>query len=105
MWCLGRAASCISAIHPKKAQRERVPERGTLFLFKIMALASTLTQLEEVQAAITATLASQEYRLGDVTQKRAMLSTLTEREETLLARYNREQRGSSSSRANFNDGT
>ena len=69
-----------------------------------MALASTLTQLEEVQAAITAVLNNQEYRIGDITYKRADLDKLTQREETLLARYNREQRGSSTARANFSGG-
>jgi hypothetical protein len=69
-----------------------------------MALASTLTQLEEVQAAITAVLNSQSYRIGDITYTRADLEKLTQREEMLLGRYNREQRGSATTRANFSDG-
>jgi len=69
-----------------------------------MALADTLTQLEEVQAAISAVLDNQSYRIGDITYTRADLDKLTSREETLLARYNREQRGSATTRANFSDG-
>jgi hypothetical protein len=74
------------------------------FFFYIMALASTLTQLEEVQAAITAVLNSQSYRIGDITYTRADLDKLTGREETLLARYNRENRGSAITRVNISDG-
>jgi hypothetical protein len=69
-----------------------------------MALANTLTQLEEVQAAITAVLNSQSYRIGDITYTRANLNTLTSREESLLERYKRENRGSSVTRVNFSDG-
>ncbi len=69
-----------------------------------MALASTLTQIEEVQAAITAVLQNQSYRIGDITYERADLDKLTAREESLLARYNRETRGSSIARVNFKDG-
>jgi len=69
-----------------------------------MALASTLTQLEEVQDAITAVLQNQSYRIGDITYTRADLDKLTSREETLLARYNRENRGSAATRVNFSDG-
>jgi hypothetical protein len=69
-----------------------------------MALADTLTQLEEVQAAITAVLNSQSYRIGDITYTRADLDKLTSREESLLDRYNRENRGSAVTRVNFSDG-
>lgn len=53
-------------------------------------LKSTLEQLEEVQAAITAVLANQSYRLGDRQVTRADLEFLTAREEILLRRYNEE---------------
>lgn len=56
-----------------------------------MALASTLTQLEEVQASISKVLKSQEYQTGDQRSKRALLSELTEREKVLLDRYYNEQ--------------
>jgi len=69
-----------------------------------MALASTLTQLEQVQTAIAEVLAGQEYRIGDITYKRADLDSLQKREEALLARYNREQRGQATTRANFQGG-
>ena len=69
-----------------------------------MAIASTQTQLEEVQAAITAVLSSQSYRIGDITYTRANLSDLQEREDALLKRYNRENRGSAATRVNFSDG-
>ena len=69
-----------------------------------MALASTLEQLEEVQAAITAVLNSQSYKIGDITYTRADLDSLTSREETLLGRYNRENRGSAITRVNLSDG-
>jgi hypothetical protein len=69
-----------------------------------MAIASTETQLEEVQAAITAVMANQSYKLGDVTYTRADLSSLTKREEILLVRYNRETRGASITRLNISDG-
>jgi len=69
-----------------------------------MALTSTLTQLEEVQTAISAVLENQSYRIGDITYTRADLDKLTAREETLLARYNRENRGSAITRVNISDG-
>jgi hypothetical protein len=69
-----------------------------------MTIASTETQLEEVQAAITAVLNSQSYRIGDITYTRADLDKLTQREEVLLTRYNRENRGSAITRVNISDG-
>lgn len=69
-----------------------------------MAVASTLTQLEEVQAAITTVMQNQSYRIGDITYQRADLDKLTSREEVLIARYNRETRGSAITRVNFSDG-
>lgn len=69
-----------------------------------MALADTLTQLEQVQTAITEVLQNQSYRIGDITYTRANLDKLTEREEMLLQRYAREQRGGATTRANFQDG-
>jgi len=69
-----------------------------------MALMTTLEQLEQIQAAITAVASGQSYRMGDITFTRANLSDLTKREEILLARYNREQKGSSVTRVNFQDG-
>ncbi|OPY78280.1 MAG: hypothetical protein A4E65_02303 [Syntrophorhabdus sp. PtaU1.Bin153] len=56
-----------------------------------MAIASTQTQLEEVQDAISKVLKSQEYQMGDMRTKRALLSELTEREKYLLDRYYNEQ--------------
>jgi len=90
------------ATQRKKKRRERTLLRVRSFF--IMAIASTLTQLEEVQAAITAVLNSQSYRIGDITYTRADLDKLSQREEMLLNRYNREQRGSSAVRVNFSDG-
>ncbi|HUS38917.1 MAG TPA: hypothetical protein VMX74_05680 [Pirellulales bacterium] len=69
-----------------------------------MAVASTLTQLEQVQTAITEVLQNQEYKIGDITYTRADLDKLTKREEILLGRYNREQRGSVAVRVNISDG-
>ena len=69
-----------------------------------MALASTLTQLEQVQTAIAEVLAGQSYKIGDITYTRADLDKLTKREEMLLARYSREQRTQATTRANFQDG-
>lgn len=54
-------------------------------------LKTTLEQLEEVQAAITAALTNQAYRLGDRMVTRADLEWLHKREETLLVRYREEQ--------------
>jgi hypothetical protein len=53
-------------------------------------LKTTLEQLEEVQAAISAALTNQSYRLGDRQITRADLQFLTIREETLLKRYGEE---------------
>lgn len=52
---------------------------------------TTQEQLEEVQAAISACLANQSYRIGDRMVTRADLEFLTKREEILLRRYNDEQ--------------
>jgi hypothetical protein len=69
-----------------------------------MTVLSTTAQLEEVQAAITAVMAGQSYRIGDVTFQKADLRALTEREERLLARYQRENRGSARTRINYSQG-
>lgn len=69
-----------------------------------MALADTLTQLEQVQTAITEVLQNQSYRIGDITYNRSDLDKLNKREEMLLQRYAREQRGTAATRANFQDG-
>lgn len=58
-----------------------------------MAVLSTLAQLEEVQAAISAVMSAQSYTLHDRTVTKANLSELNKREEMLLARYNREVNG------------
>jgi len=55
-----------------------------------MAIATTITQLEEVQSAITAVLSMQSYTLDGVSVTKAMLPALTAREEILLARYQKE---------------
>jgi alpha-D-ribose 1-methylphosphonate 5-triphosphate synthase subunit PhnG len=55
-----------------------------------MAIKTTLEQLEEVQAAITAVMSGQSYTIGDRTVTRANLRELSQREEVLLARYRRE---------------
>jgi hypothetical protein len=56
-----------------------------------MAIQSTLSQIEEVQAAITAVMSGQSYRIGNMTYTRASLESLTKREEMLLSRYYKEQ--------------
>lgn len=57
-----------------------------------MALLTTEQQLEQVQSAITALLAgAQSYTLDGRTITRASLSTLHDREQVLLRRYNQEQ--------------
>lgn len=58
-----------------------------------MAIKTTLSQIEEVQAAITEVMTSQELDQGGAAGKvvRAKLDSLTKREETLLARYKRER--------------
>ena len=55
-----------------------------------MAIKSTTTELEEVQAAITKVLTAQSLGLGDKTIMRAKLEALTDREEILLKRYKAE---------------
>ena len=58
-----------------------------------MAIKTTLSQIEEVQAAITEVMTSQELDQGGQAGKvvRARLDALTRREEILLKRYKREQ--------------
>lgn len=58
-----------------------------------MATASYQTQLEEVQAAISRVLQSQEYQVAGRSQKRALLSELTDREKFLRTMVNRETAG------------
>ena len=55
-----------------------------------MALKTTLEQLEEVQEAITAVMGGQGYTIDGVTFTRPMLSSLQEREEYILKRYNQD---------------
>jgi len=57
----------------------------------VIMLKTTLEQLEEVQAAISAALTNQSYRLGSRVVTRADLEWLHKREEALLARYRAEQ--------------
>ena len=64
-----------------------------------MALKTTLAQLEEVQAAITKILTGgQDVMNSDKRILYAQLSALQKREEYLLARYNAEQSGGTSTR-------
>lgn len=56
-----------------------------------MALKTTLEQLEEVQAAITEVMTSQQLTQPGGTVVRAQLAALQDREEKLLARYKIEQ--------------
>ncbi len=58
-----------------------------------MAIKTTLEQIEEVQAAISEVMTSQELRAGGASGsiKRAELDQLEAREEKLLARYRIEQ--------------
>lgn len=56
-----------------------------------MAIKTTLEQIEEVQAAITAVMSGQSYTIGGRSMTRANLDALCKREEMLLARYKREQ--------------
>jgi FixJ family two-component response regulator len=58
-----------------------------------MAIKTYAEQLEEVQAAISATLESQEYKTSSRSQRRALLSDLTEREKYLRAMVDRESNG------------
>lgn len=56
-----------------------------------MAIKTTLEQLEEVQAAITEVMTSQQLTQIGGTVVRAQLAALEAREEKLLARYRIEQ--------------
>lgn len=58
-----------------------------------MAVKTTLEQLEEVQAAITAVMTGQAYTIGGRSLTRADLKSLTDRENSLLSRYQVESRG------------
>lgn len=53
-------------------------------------MATTAEQLAELQAAISATLLSQEYTSKGIAQKRARLAEMTDREERLIARLKEE---------------
>ena len=55
-----------------------------------MAIKTTLEQLEEVQAAISEVMTSQELSLPSGRVVRAQLAALEAREEKLLARYRKE---------------
>jgi len=69
-----------------------------------MAIKTTTEQLEEVQAAITAVMSGQAYKIGDVQFTRASLSALQTRESYLLKKYRAEQSGGKVTRANFSNG-
>ena len=70
-----------------------------------VAILTTLAQLEEVQAAITAVMSGQSYQIGDIRFTKANLTELSNREETLKARYYRENRNSGvRTRPNFSQG-
>lgn len=69
-----------------------------------MPLQTTLEQLEEVQAAITAVMSGQSYKIGDISFTRANLKDLMDRETALMERYNLQQRGGRRFRPNFQDG-
>lgn len=69
-----------------------------------MPLKTTEQQLQEVQDAITDVMATQQYRIGDMSVQKAMLSALTAREEVLLTRYSREKRGGGRIRSNWSQG-
>jgi DNA-binding IclR family transcriptional regulator len=56
-----------------------------------MALKTTLEQLEEVQAAISAVMAGQAYSMDGTSMTKADLAALEAREEKLLSRYRTEQ--------------
>jgi hypothetical protein len=56
-----------------------------------MAVKTTLAQIEETQAAITAVMGGQAYTMDGVSFTRANLDALTKRETMLLQRYAREQ--------------
>ena len=71
----------------------------------IMALKTTLEQLEEVQTAITALMTgAQSYTIGDMTVTRANLNALHAREEVLLRRYRQEQDGARGAQRGFEGG-
>ena len=55
-----------------------------------MALKTILSQLEEVQAAISAVMAGQAYSIGGRSMTKASLDALSEREAILLQRYQKE---------------
>jgi hypothetical protein len=55
-----------------------------------VAIKTTLEQIEEVQAAITAVMSGQSYAIGGRSVTKANLDALSKREEALLARYYRE---------------
>jgi hypothetical protein len=55
-----------------------------------MAIKTTLEQIEEVQAAITAVMSGQSFMIGGKQLTKANLANLNERETMLLARYQRE---------------
>lgn len=69
-----------------------------------MAVKTTLEQLEEVQTAITGLMSSKTYRMGEVMVERSDLGELQDREDALLARYRREQRGGAWTRLNLSQG-
>lgn len=58
-----------------------------------MAIKTTLEQIEEVQAAITAVMSGQSYNISGRSVTKANLKELSDRETLLLDRYRREQGG------------
>lgn len=56
-----------------------------------MAISTTLSQIEEVQEAITKCLTTQSYTIGDTSVQRATLKTLYAMKKDLEAQYNKEQ--------------
>lgn len=56
-----------------------------------MALKTTQTQLEEIQAAISQVMVGQVVKMGEKMLTLADLNALTARESILLARYKAEQ--------------
>lgn len=66
-----------------------------------MAILTTLAQLEEVQAAITAVMTGQSYSIGGRALTRANLEALTKRESLLIDRYYKETKGSHVNRVQF----
>ena len=56
-----------------------------------MAIKTTLEQLEEVQAAISAVMSGQSYTIAGRSVTKADLDSLSKREEVLLKRYKAEQ--------------